>query len=169
MRVWRLTLIAVMFTGIWTSAGSIIPKDWMSPEDLDIAEQVIQTQLDTGQGMGPTAWGMAKVKDARLLLIYLKLYEGLPDEVSRTKLLSEQAEWLKRRKKAVEKLAVPDGGSAVTLDTASKHIELTDERIQELQKRLDLMKNVEPSVPANGESPVTLPTKAGAASSDPRR
>jgi len=117
-------------------SADIIPKDWLSPEQLGQAENPIQQQLDTGRGMSGTAWDMAAVKDARLLLIYINLYEQLPDETSRRKLFTEQTAWLQRRHKAVAALTNPDGGSMVTLDKAAKHMELTDKRIAELQKRL---------------------------------
>jgi uncharacterized protein YecT (DUF1311 family) len=90
--------------------------------------------------MGPTAWDMAALKDARLLLIYLTIYERLPDNSSRTKFKSEQQAWLEQRKKAIEALADPDGGSMVALDQASKHMELTDMRIAFLEKQLEQVK-----------------------------
>ncbi len=86
--------------------------------------------------MGGTAWSMAAVKDARLLLLYVTLYERLPDEASRKKLHSEQTAWLARRQKAVDALSDPEGGSMVRLEKAAKHMEFTDKRIAEFKKRL---------------------------------
>ncbi len=128
-----LALISFSVQGI---SGNILPKDWLSPEQLEQAENPIQQQLDTGRGMGGTAWSMAAVKDARLLLLYVTLYERLPDEASRKKLHSEQTAWLARRQKAVDALSDPEGGSMVRLEKAAKHMEFTDKRIAEFKKRL---------------------------------
>ena len=107
---------------------------------MSLDKRPIQEQLDTGKAMGPTAWDMASLKDARLLLIYLTVYERLPDNASRLKLKSEQEAWLEQRKKAVRALADPTGGSMATLHQASKHMDLTDKRIENLSKRLGKMK-----------------------------
>ena len=117
----------------------ILPGDWLTPDQLEQAESPIQDQLDTGKGMGPTAWGMAAVKDARLLLIYLSIYERLPDDASRASLYSEQQTWLKQRQKAVSALADPNGGSMVVLDQAGEHMSYTDKRIAFLKEKLKLV------------------------------
>ena len=118
----------------------ILPKGWITPDQLEEAERPIQEQLDTGKAMRETAWNMAALKDARLLLIYLTVYERLPDNASRNKLKSEQEDWLGQRKKAVIALADPKGGSMVALDQAAKHMDFTDKRIETLSKRLEKMK-----------------------------
>lgn len=139
MRVAPIVLPGVLVLislGTNVYAGDILPKGWLSPEQLEQAENPIQQQLDTGRGMSGTAWDMAAVKDARLLVLYLTLYERLPDEASRKKLYAEQTAWLSRRGKAVSALDNPDGGSMVRLEKAAKHMEITEKRIAELQKRL---------------------------------
>ena len=132
--------IAAILSIISANGEEIIPKGWVTPDQLKQAERPIQEQLDTGKAMGPTAWDMASLKDARLLLIYLTIYERLPDNANRIKLKSEQESWLEQRKKAVRALADPNGGSMVTLDQASNHMDLTEKRIQTLSKRLEQMK-----------------------------
>ena len=117
-------------------ADEIIPKKWLSEDQLEQAERPIQEQLDTGRAMGPTAWDLAALKDARLLLVYLRVFEKLPDDASRAELFTEQTTWLERRRKAIEILIDPNGGSMVILEQASKHMEFTDKRIKELQNRL---------------------------------
>lgn len=139
MRVATILLIGfsvLISFSVKVCAGDILPKDWLSPGQLEQAENPIQQQLDTGRGMAGTAWDMAAVKDARLLLLYITLYERLPDEASRKKLYSEQTAWLARRRKAVAALDDPEGGSIVRVEKAATHMELTDKRIAELQKRL---------------------------------
>ena len=140
MRIHSSIFIAAILTIISAYGEEILPKGWLTPDQLEQAERPIQEQLDTGKAMGPTAWDMASLKDARLLLIYLTVYERLPDNASRLKLKSEQEAWLEQRKKAVRALADPTGGSMATLDQASKHMDLTDKRIENLSKRLGKMK-----------------------------
>ena len=140
MRIHALIFTAVILSIFSASGGEILPKDWLTPDQLEQAERPIQDQLDTGKAMGATAWDMAALKDARLLLIYLTIYERLPGNASRAKIYSEQQAWLKQRRKAVEALADPNGGSMVILDQASKHMDLTDKRIAILQKKLDRLK-----------------------------
>ena len=134
-RIFTTAVVVLISCCIHSFGADIIPKDWLSPEQLEQAENPIQQQLDTGRGMGGTAWDMAAVKDARLLLIYVKLYERLPDETSRKMLYSEQTAWLQHRQKAVASLT-PEEGIKVSLDKALKQMEITDKRIAELQKRL---------------------------------
>jgi len=140
MRINPLIFTAGILSILSASGEEILPKDWLTPDQLEQAEQPIQEQLDTGKAMGPTTWDKAALKDARLLLIYLTIYERLPDSASRSKFKSEQNAWLKERKKVVQALADPNGGSMVTLDQASKQMDLTDKRIALLQKQLELMK-----------------------------
>jgi uncharacterized protein YecT (DUF1311 family) len=140
MRIHILIFTAVILSIFRMSGEEILPKDWLTPDQLEQAEQPIQEQLDTGIGMGPTAWDMASLKDARLLLIYLTIYERLLDDASRAKFKSEQKAWLEQRKKAVRRLDDPKGGSRVSLDQSSKHMELTDKRIAMLRKQLERMK-----------------------------
>lgn len=85
--------------------------------------------------MVPTAQDMATVKDARLLVIYVSLYEKLGTK-EQAALYREQDLWLKNRRKQLIKLQNPDGGHEVGLDIAAKKMELTDARIKELSVRL---------------------------------
>ena len=140
IRINTILITSVVLSAFSAFGEEILPKDWLTADQLKQAERPIQEQLDTGKAMGPTAWDMASLKDARLLLIYLTIYEQLPDNASRIKLKSEQESWLEQRKKAVRALSDPNGGSMVTLDQASKHMEFTDKRIETLSKRLEQMK-----------------------------
>jgi len=117
-------------------ADEIIPKNWLTEDQLEQAERPIQAQLDTGYGMVSSAWDMAALKDARLLLVYLRVFEKLPDDASREKFFTEQTAWLELRSKAVDLCADPNGGSIAILGQAGEHMLYTDRRIKELQKRL---------------------------------
>ena len=71
MRIHDLIFTLVILSIFSLYGEEIVPKGWLTPEQLEQAEVPIQNQLDTGRGMGGSAWSMAAVKDARLLLIYL--------------------------------------------------------------------------------------------------
>src|SRR4051812_46851034 len=65
MRLATIVLVgfsALISLGASGVGGDILPKGWLSPEQLQRAENPIQQQLDTGRGMGGTAWDMAAVK-----------------------------------------------------------------------------------------------------------
>jgi len=141
MRIHIIIIIAVFIPFVSVQGGEILPMNWLTPEQLKQAERPIQEQLDTGKAMGATAWDMAALKDARMLLMYIMIYERLPDDVSRANFRSEQQAWIQQRHEAVQSLAKSDGGSMVALDQASKHMELTDARIAILSQKLPQHKN----------------------------
>lgn len=120
-------------------SNEIVPDGWIDPESLEAAEDPIQQQLDTGIAMNSTAWSMAAVKDARLFVIYVQLFQEL-DKDAQEKLLKEQKAWLLKRKKVLESMNDPDGGTIVSLEQASKQMRMTDERIARLEDRLRKIK-----------------------------
>ena len=66
----------------------IVPKKWLSTFQFEGVEARLQKQLDSGVDMGGTAWDMAEVKDAELLIAYVSLYDSLPAN-QRPKLLQD--------------------------------------------------------------------------------
>lgn len=116
--------------------AQIVPPNWVSPKPLESAESPIQSQLDTGKAMTTTARSMADVRNARLFVVYMLLYQKL-GKSGREELYQEQCLWLKNRDKQVAKLYDPNGGSDVRLFMAEKEMELTDSRIKELAARLE--------------------------------
>ncbi len=127
--------IAIFLANITLASAQIVPPNWVSDKLLEQAESPIQKQLDTGVAMNATAEDMAAVRDARLLVIYLQLFEHL-DKNGQAKLYHEQDMWLHKRDVALEKLQDPTGGSDTMLNIALKQLELTDQRINELSDRL---------------------------------
>ena len=141
MRTHYLIIVPALFLPLFSAcAEQIVPKGWVTPEQLEQAEVPIQNQLDTGRGMGGSAWSMAAVKDARLLLIYLAIYEGLPDKAQRDHFYSEQQIWLAARQNAVRAITDPKGGSMVSLEQAAEHMIRTDRRIADLKIQLHKLK-----------------------------
>lgn len=129
----------MLFLGCFNSAGvaqtPIVPKKWLHPDQLEQVESLLQKQLDTGVDMGGTAWDMAAVKDAELVMVYVSLYESLPAD-QRTKLLKDQEAWLDRRQKAADKVYNENEGTIRRTLAAGEFQSWTEKRIAELKKRL---------------------------------
>jgi uncharacterized protein YecT (DUF1311 family) len=121
------------------SPSPVVPKGWLEgglrPELLAQVEDSLQSQLETGVAMNFTAWNMATVKDAQLLVVYLSLFEKLP-EAGRKTLLKEQEDWLKRRQKASARADDGKSGSEGRLLAASEYQSWTEKRIAELKRRV---------------------------------
>ena len=130
-----ILLAGVLAVGHACAQTPIVPKGWLTPEALAGAQVPLQSQLDTGVAMVPTAWSMAQVKDAELFVLYIAVCETLPAG-GRETLRQEQEKWLKVRAKAVA--AADDGksGREGRLAAAAEHQTITEARIAELKKRL---------------------------------
>jgi uncharacterized protein YecT (DUF1311 family) len=136
MRIHTFILIVIITTILGAQGQEILPKNWLTPEQLENAEQTMQKQLDTGIAMRITAWDMVALRDARLLLIYLMVYERLPDDASRSKFRVEQQAWLQYREETVIERYKDAEGSDASLFRAGYHMWLTNERIAVLSKQL---------------------------------
>ncbi len=138
----RYILISLLFS-VTALSGQIVPPNWVSAKLLEQAETPIQKQLDSGRAMNSTVEDMAAVRDARLLVIYLELYERL-DKIGQQDLFREQKLWLQNRDKELSKLKVQSAGSDLWLEIVQKQLDLTIQRIIELSERL----NHQPPQPA---------------------
>jgi uncharacterized protein YecT (DUF1311 family) len=113
----------------------VVPRKWLTADQLQQVETRLQKDLDTGVDMVGTAWGMAVIKDAELLIVYISLYEKL-SEPQRSALLKEQEAWLERRQRAVSKGDDGKNGSVGRVMTASEFQDWTEKRTAELKDRL---------------------------------
>ena len=136
IRINTILITSVVLSAFSAFGEEIIPKGWLTHSQLEQAERPIQEQLDTGKDMSTTAYHMAALRDARLLLTYLHVYELLPSNADRNQFKSEQQAWLEERHKSEQALANPNGGSIVKLNQASRRLELTNKRIEILQTKL---------------------------------
>src|ERR1700733_14958877 len=74
-----VVVLLVVLTGQAWAQSTILPKGWITADQLEQAQVPLQKQLDTGVDMIGTAWDMAAVKDAELLVLYISLFEKLPE------------------------------------------------------------------------------------------
>lgn len=118
------------------SASKIIPADWipaLAPSiksalgDLKEANSQMEMNLRSRQ--------VADMTDAQLFIVYVRLYEGLPQK-ERDALVAEQAKWLKARAKAAQDGVESEGGSLAPLEANNAELTFTEKRLAELRARL---------------------------------
>ena len=116
--------------------GTILPREWR-PDTTEACEWLDQdlTEMEAQQGMNRLSRCLADLKDAELFVIYVQLFEILP-EPERQSLIREQKQWLVARKKAAKKAVDSEGGSLAPYEANSAEMKFTERRIAELGKRL---------------------------------
>ncbi|QQL43764.1 lysozyme inhibitor LprI family protein [Sulfuriroseicoccus oceanibius] len=142
MNHWILAGGAVVMVGCSSpQPARVVPEEWpLFPSMLKYAEETAQEHIDTGMGMNGYAAQKAAIQDARLLIVYLELYDQLPSDKERQALVEEQTEWLRRREQQFKEDADPEGGSVAVLGQLGGQMSSTVERIDELQARLEKLK-----------------------------
>jgi hypothetical protein len=128
------------------AANPILPADW-SPY-LDQAIDFIDAELEAwkrGQhGANRMSADLGWIHDAKLVELYVRLYERLPHP-QRDTLRNEQTQWLDQRRQRAEGAVESHGGTLAPLEYNSEFIEATKERIAEIEARL---KHFEQPAPA---------------------
>jgi uncharacterized protein YecT (DUF1311 family) len=118
-------------------ANPILPADW-SPY-LDQAIDFVDAELQEGkrgqQGANRMSADLGWMHDAKLIELYVRLYERIP-LLQRDALRAEQTAWLKQRSKRSEDAVESHGGSLAPLEYNIEFIEATKERVVELETRL---------------------------------
>jgi uncharacterized protein YecT (DUF1311 family) len=115
----------------------ILPPDWEPYLDqpIDYLKAELEAWEGGQQGANRNSADIAFILDAKLLDVYVRLYESLePSE--RVAFRHEQAEWLKRRFSRAQDSVESHGGSLAPLEFNMEFIEATEQRIEELQTRL---------------------------------
>lgn len=124
-------------TPLQPAAQPVLPADW-SPY-LDQATDYLEDELNAWQhgqqGANRTSADIGWLYDARLLELYVRLYERLP-VAQREQLRAEQTEWLGQRATQSEAAVESHGGSLAPLEYNMKFIDVTKERIEQLETRL---------------------------------
>jgi uncharacterized protein YecT (DUF1311 family) len=124
-------------TPLQPAAQPILPADW-SPfllQAIDYLEQELESGQHGQQGANRTSADIGWLYDAWLLELYIRLYERLP-VAQREQLLLEQTEWLAQREARAEAAVESHGGSLAPLEYNMKFIDITKERIAQLEGRL---------------------------------
>jgi uncharacterized protein YecT (DUF1311 family) len=119
------------------AATLILPNEW-TPY-LDQAVQYLEGELEAWQhgqqGANRISADIGFIQDAKLLQIYVRLYERLaPDR--RDEYRKEQQDWLGERQTRAETAVESHGGSLAPLEFNTEFIEVTAARIKELEGRL---------------------------------
>ncbi len=118
-------------------ANPILPAAW-SPY-LDQAIDFVDAELQEGkrgqQGANRMSADLGWMHDAKLLELYVRLYERTPLR-QRDELRAEQTAWLQKRSKRSEDAVESHGGSLAPLESNTEFIEATKERVVELETRL---------------------------------
>ena len=114
------------------------PGDWQPSLDQvadTLNEQENNQSPLSQQAMNLNSQNLADIKDAQLFITYVQLAQTL-DIKGRIKLCSEQRHWLDKRAKSAEASVESKDGSLGPLEYSSAFRKLTEERLAELQKRL---------------------------------
>lgn len=136
------TALAHAQEGSAKAAGATLPKNWnvlLDPNDLD---SLLKPGLEDASGNIPQQTlnqylaTMASVWDARLLIVYVSLWDRL-GAVEKTRLRQEQTDWVTKREKQAQAAGEgEEGGSLAPAMYSDMFIKLTQERITKLQARL---------------------------------
>jgi uncharacterized protein YecT (DUF1311 family) len=118
------------------------PEGWTP--GLESLQADLEDQLQSAnaqQEMNRVSGQIVELKDARLALVYLRLYSALPER-ERGKLKAEQKTWLAFREKNVAEQTPPpdERGSITPLEENEAFIKATDVRIKVLENRLAALK-----------------------------
>lgn len=119
-------------------ATPILPPDW-SPY-LDQAIDFLNAELEAPhrgqQGMNRISADLGFLYDAKLLELYVRIFERLaPDQ--RQQFRAEQQNWLETRNDQSQAAVESHGGTLAPLEYNSKFIELTQQRFNELEQKLN--------------------------------
>ncbi len=114
----------------------LVPSTWQPSLD-QVADTLNERSSEdtTQQAMNLSSQNLSDIRDAQLYIVYVQLVQKL-DGKSRGKLIAEQQQWLNKRAAKAEAAIVSKGGSLASLEYSSAFIKITEERVSELQKRL---------------------------------
>lgn len=140
MRLFLVLVLTFWFAAISRSAetksSKIIPEEWLPALAPSIKSALEQLKEANSQAeMNALSRQVADMTDAQLFIAYVRLYEKLSTK-EREKLVTEQAEWLKKRPKAAEAVVESKGGSLAPLEANNAEVTYTERRLVELRARL---------------------------------
>lgn len=114
----------------------VAPKGW--DPFLDQASNALLAILrdeHVQQRMNRLSADIASLSDARLFVVYVRLYETLPPDQQEA-LVAEQAEWIERRKQVAGAAVESEGGSLAPYEFNDAFQKLSKDRLRELEARL---------------------------------
>ena len=121
------------------AATPVLPSDWSLY--LDQAIDFIDNQLSASGHRGQQALNRLSadvgwIHDAKLLELYVRVFERLPPE-QRDQFRAEQQQWLHSRHEQSEAAVESHGGSLAPLEYNSRFTELTEQRFTQLEQKLN--------------------------------
>ena len=116
----------------------LVPGAWKpSLEQVQNSlEELSHTEQKTTQRqLTQTSQNLADLRDAQLFIVYVQLIQALHGK-ERTALCNEQKHWLGKREEWARSGVVSQGGTLEPLEYSGAFRKITEERLSELQKRL---------------------------------
>lgn len=122
----------------------LVPETWTpSLEQVkDYLEEASKAQPEAPQQvLNQMSQNLADVSDTRLFIAYIQLMQKL-DIQGQAKLFEEQKRWLDKRAENAQAAVISTGGSLAPLEYSGAFKKITEERLAELQKRLQQPRNI---------------------------
>ncbi len=121
-----------------SAAAHLVPEFWV-PSLEQVAETLDESSKgDTQasqQALNRVSQNLADVRDAQLFITYIHLMQAL-DARGQAQLFEEQKRWLGKRDELARAAVVSKGGTLAPLEYSGAFRKITEERLAELQKRL---------------------------------
>ena len=116
----------------------LVPAEW-SPslgQVADFFDESIKAENQVSQQtMNLLSQNLVDVRDSQLFIIYIQLMQTL-DKKKQNDLYEEQKRWLVKRTKSADASVSSKGGTLAPLEYNGAFNKITEERLRELQKRL---------------------------------
>jgi len=125
----------------------LIPETWMpSLEQVkDYLDESSKAEVQAPQQtLNRMSQNLADISDAQLFIVYIQLIQTLEAQ-EQAGLFEEQKRWLGKRAESVQAAVISKGGSLAPLEYNSVFKKITEERLAELQKRLQQPLNINSS------------------------
>lgn len=125
----------------------LIPENWTPSleQTRDYLDESFKVNAEVPQQtLNQMSKNLADISDAQLFIVYIRLVQTL-DARGQAELFDEQQRWLAERATAAQAAVISKGGSLAPLEYSGAFKKITDERLGELQKRLQQARNINPS------------------------
>jgi uncharacterized protein YecT (DUF1311 family) len=122
----------------------LVPETWTpSLEQVkDYLDEASKAQPEAPQqALNQMSQNLADISDTRLFITYIQLMQKL-DIQGQAKLFEEQKRWLGKRAESAQAAVISTGGSLAPLEYSGAFKKITEERLAELQKRLQQPRNI---------------------------
>lgn len=116
----------------------LVPDAWTPALDQvgDYLAESSKTEAQASQqALNQMSQNLADVRDAQLFITYIQLMQTL-DARGQTQLFEEQMRWLDKRNESARASVISKGGTLAPLEYSGAFRKITEERLLDLQKRL---------------------------------